>query len=181
VLERHGTPVTPGLGDISAYLALQVADESHRNVLGPLLAASDASGVVTHRGERIGAWGDPSVPEMLFSATKSVVSLVSGVAFAQGLLHADQPVVESIDIHVLASGSDRRITWKQLLQQTSMWEGELWGKPARVDAQSRREGDEAAAGAPGSGWANNDVRVNLICLALTQLCGSHFLTWCAST
>jgi len=137
VLERHGTPVTPGLDDIGAYLALQVADESHRDVLGPLLAASGASGVVIYRGERIGAWGDPSVPEMLFSATKSVVSLVSGVAFDQGLLHPDQPVVESIDIPVLASGSNRRITWEQLLHQTSMWDGELWGNPTRVDAQSK--------------------------------------------
>ncbi len=169
VLKRQGTPVTPGLDDIGAYLALQVADESHREVLGPLLVASGASGVVIHRGERIGAWGDPSIPEMLFSATKSVVSLVAGVAFDQGLLHPTQPVVESIDIPLLASGSDRRITWEQLLQQTSMWEGELWGKPTRVDAQSSREGDEAAAGAPGSGWAYNDVRVNLVCLALTQL------------
>lgn len=60
-----------GIDDIAAYLARQVGDESHREVLGPLLAGSGASGVVVHCGQEVGSWGDPAVPEMLFSATKS--------------------------------------------------------------------------------------------------------------
>jgi hypothetical protein len=44
---------------------------------------------------------------------------------------------------------------------TSQWDGELWGKPTAVDAQSTREGTESAGGPPGAGWAYNDVRVNL--------------------
>lgn len=66
-------------------------------------------------------------------------------------------------------GWDERITWERLLQQTSMWEGELWGKLSRIDVQSTREGDEATTGAPGTGWAYNDVRVNVLALALTRL------------
>ncbi|RSN53019.1 hypothetical protein DMH01_40225 [Amycolatopsis sp. WAC 04182] len=49
---------------MSAYLASQVKERTHREVLGPLLPASGTSGVILHRGERIAAWGDPETPEM---------------------------------------------------------------------------------------------------------------------
>ncbi|WP_264482702.1 serine hydrolase domain-containing protein [Streptomyces pinistramenti] len=68
-----------------------------------------------------------------------------------------------------ADGHGRGITWRHLLDQTSQGEGELWGKPTAVDAQSTREGTESAGGPPGEGWAYNDVRVNLAALALTVL------------
>lgn len=138
---------------------------------GPLLDGSGASGVIVHGGQVIAQWGDVTVPEMLFSATKSVLSAVAGVAFDHGLLpDLDTPVVVSIELPVLSSTAHgRAITWKHLLQQTSQWNGELWGKPTRVDAQSRREGDEPEGGPPGSGWAYNDVRVDLVALALTVL------------
>ncbi len=59
--------------DIDAYLARQVSDDSHREVIGPLRPASGPSGVLMVAGNEVGAWGDPDVPEMAFSATKSVV------------------------------------------------------------------------------------------------------------
>ena len=162
---------TSGIDDMAEYLSRQVSDESHREVSGPLLDGSGASGVIVHGDELIAQWGEVTVPEMLFSATKSVLSTVAGVAFDQGLLaDLDTPVVASIELPVLSSTAHgRAITWKHLLQQTSQWDGELWGKPTRVDAQSRREGDEPEGGPPGSGWAYNDVRVNLVALALTVL------------
>jgi CubicO group peptidase (beta-lactamase class C family) len=80
-------------------------------------------------------------------------------------------VVCRADLPELATPHGRAITWRHLLQQTSQWEGSLWGKPTSADAQSTREGDEQQGGEPGSGWAYNDVRVNLLCLALTVLCG----------
>ncbi|MFD6071339.1 serine hydrolase domain-containing protein [Amycolatopsis lurida] len=154
--------VTPGIGDMSAYLASQVKERSHREVLGPLRPASGTSGVILHRGERIAAWGDPDTPEMAFSVTKSVVSIVAGIAFDSGLIpDPRRPVADSLDLPELAGTS---ISWHHLLQQTSEWDGELWGKPARLDGP-RREGT------PGSAWEYNDVRVNLLCLALTHLFG----------
>ena len=78
-------------------------------------------------------------------------------------------MAESVPLPRLRRGRGPEIRWRHLLQQTSQWDGELWGKPAAVDAQSRREGDEPDGGPPGSGWAYNDVRVNLLCLALTAL------------
>lgn len=166
---KQGRRVTQGIEDMPGYLAQQVSDQSHREILGPLLPASGASGVVVHRGWVIAEWGDPTVPEMLFSATKSVVSMVAGIAFDQGLLDVRAPVTATVNLPVLASAAGREITWQHLLQQTSQWDGELWGKPTRVDAQSHDDGTEPEHGAPGSGWAYNDVRVNLLCLALTEI------------
>jgi CubicO group peptidase (beta-lactamase class C family) len=148
--------VTAGIERIDEYCAAQNRDESHRDVVGPQLPGTGASGVVMCDGVVVAEWGDPHVPEMAFSVTKSVLSLVAGTAFDDGLLALDEPV-SCIDDRA------RDITWRRLLQQTSGWDGELWGKPAAVDAQSRR----GAAG----GWAYNDVRVNLLALALTVLFG----------
>lgn len=41
----------PGVSDMASYLATQVRDVSHRDVLGPLLDGSGASGVVVRRGD----------------------------------------------------------------------------------------------------------------------------------
>lgn len=152
---------------MAAYCATQNLDDSHREILGPLLPGSGASGLVVHHGWVIGEWGDPTVPEMAFSATKTMVSLVAGLAFDDGLLDPRTPVADTVALDVLPPGTP--ITWQHLLQQTSGWGGELWGKPAAVDAQSRRDPHGHPGGPPGSAWAYNDVRVNLLCLALTAL------------
>jgi CubicO group peptidase (beta-lactamase class C family) len=158
-----------GAGEMAAYLAAQVSDVSHREVVGPLLDGGGASGVVLRRGAVVASWGDPARTEMAFSATKSVLALVAGMAFDDGLLRLDEPVGRSVSLPQFAGAHGRRITWRHLLDQTSQWEGELWGKPTAADAQSTRDGTESAGGPPGAGWAYNDVRVNLAALALTVL------------
>lgn len=166
VRAQAGRPVA-GIDDMASYLACQVSDASHREVLGPLLDGQGASGVVVRRGAVLASWGDPSRAEMAYSATKSVLSLVAGVAFDDGALRLDEPVSESADLPEFGTAHGRAITWRHLLDQTSQWEGELWSKPTWVDAQSTREGTESAGGLPGAGWAYNDVRVNQTALALT--------------
>lgn len=166
--EQSERPV-PGVDDMASYLAAQVSDASHREVVGPLLDGRGASGVVVRRGTVIAAWGDPTREEMAYSATKSVLSLVAGIAYDDGVLRLDEPVSAFLDLPQFADAHGRAITWRHLLEQTSQWEGELWGKPTSVDAQSTREGTESAGGPPGEGWAYNDVRVNLTALALTVL------------
>ncbi|EMD28674.1 serine hydrolase domain-containing protein [Amycolatopsis azurea] len=164
--------VTPGIEDMTSYLDSQVTDDFHREVIGPVLAASGASGVVVHGGERVASWGDPSVPEMAFSATKSVVSTVAGLAFDAGQIpDVHRPVAGTLDMPELEDRRGSTITWHHLLQQTGQWDGELWGKPAWADAGSHRPGSAPPDALPGAGWAYNDVRVNLLCLALTRLFG----------
>ncbi|GAA1233815.1 serine hydrolase [Prauserella halophila] len=158
---------TPGIEDMAAFHAAQVGDLSHRDVVGPLLPGGGASGLVSCRGTILAEWGDVDRPEMCFSVTKTVLSALAGVAFDRGLLpdvHA--PVETTVDVPVRLGPE---LTWQHLLQQTSGWAGELWGKPADVDAQSLRDGGSAAYAEPGAEWAYNDVRVNLLALALTVL------------
>ena len=166
-VQRHRRRVTPGIHDITAFWARQNQDTAHRELLAPLLPATGPSGLVAQGSTILARWGSTDVPEMAFSVTKSVVSLLAGVAYDDGLLHPDDRVAATVAHPALEQGSGPRLTWEHLLQQTSQWDGALWGKPAAVDAQSRREGDEPVGGPPGSGWAYNDVRVNLLCLALT--------------
>lgn len=171
VVEQFSGRWTSAAAEIATYLAAQVADEDHRGVVGPLLAASGSSGVVRVGGQEVAAWGDPRVPEMAFSVTKSVVSVVAGLAFDDGLLVPDQPVHQVVDAAQLTGAHNELITWRHLLQQSSQWEGELWGKPTIADAQSFREGTETHGTPPGQGWAYNDVRMNLLTYALTLLFG----------
>jgi CubicO group peptidase (beta-lactamase class C family) len=65
------------------------------------------------------------------------------------------------------------ITWHHLLQQTSEWEGTLFGIPDLVDRNRSALGADAPARgthrelrAPGAFWEYNDVRVNLLGAAL---------------
>ena len=66
---------------------------------------------------------------------------------------------------------NRKITWDHLLRQTSDWQGTLWGKPDWAD---RPKGDIEKWKArprdePGTVYAYNDVRVNLMALASLTL------------
>ena len=69
------------------------------------------------------------------------------------------------------------ITWEQLLQQTSEWEGELWSKPDLVDRNrdlavegaGKDKGKHRDLQAPGTYWEYNDVRVNRLSLAVMRM------------
>ncbi|WP_250847384.1 hypothetical protein [Streptomyces hygroscopicus] len=64
----------------------EVKDGSHREVIGPLLDGHGASGVIVRRGTVIASWGDPTRVEMAYSAAKSVLSPMAGIAHDDGLL-----------------------------------------------------------------------------------------------
>jgi CubicO group peptidase (beta-lactamase class C family) len=150
VRELSGRPVA-GAGEMAAYLAAQVSDVSHREVVGPLLDGGGASGVVLRRGAVVASWGDPARTEMAFSATKSVLALVAGVAFDDGLLRLDEPVGRSVSLPQFAGAHGRRITWRHLLDQTSQWEGELWGEAHRGRRPEHAGRDGVRGRTPGRG------------------------------
>jgi len=64
----------------------------------------------------------------------------------------------------------RRITWRQLLTQTSEWRGTLFDVPWWADPQGRHKSDTPGV-APGTRFSYNDIRTNLCSLALTHLRG----------
>lgn len=147
-------------------------------VLGPTTRRGGPAGLVLGQGRILAAWGDTDRADMAFSVTKGYLALVAGVAVGDGLV-ADptRPVAALVNHPAFASPRNRAVTWLQLLQQTSEWEGELWGIPDAVDRNRQLSPDEDGSRfsqphelrPPGTWWDYNDVRVNALCLALTLL------------
>jgi CubicO group peptidase (beta-lactamase class C family) len=166
--------------------------EPFGGAVGPFKARGEASGVIVRNGYIIAEWGEPARVDMTFSVTKSFVSTVVGLAVERGLirsvddsvhqymgpvLHATMPALgpeggrgrfdARIPISPFDTPHNRKITWRHLLQQTSDFEGTLWGKPEWAD----RPGQQPATWwtrervAPGSAYEYNDTRVNALALA----------------
>lgn len=154
--------------------------------LGKMRPRGGPSGLVFKDGYIVHEWGEPARVDLTYSATKSYLSTVAGLAFDSGLLpDLDRYVVEdigSVEICEVDTGKilqpfdsehNSKITWRHLLQQTSEWEGTLWDRPDTVDwnrsVDSGGSGARDVRKAPGSHWEYNDVRVNLCALALLAL------------
>ena len=102
--------------------------------LGPIKDRSTAAGLVAKNGYLIGQFGPVDSTEVTFSCSKSYLSATAGLAFDDGLIDdLDQPVAESVHDGGFDSPHNAQITWRQLLQQTSEWEGELFGLPDWID------------------------------------------------
>lgn len=159
--------------------------------LGPLKPRGDLSGLVLQSGEIVAHYGNIESPEVTFSVAKSYLSALAGIAWRDGLItNLDEAVAEKISDGGFDSKQNRSITWRHLMQQTSEWEGELFGIPDWID-RGRQVGSSAtmssaatvggtadssessyrALRAPGSFWEYNDVRVNRFSLALLRLFG----------
>ncbi len=145
-------------------------------ILGPLKSRGGPGGVILRHGRLAAAWGEPGRVEMTFSATKSYLGVLAGLAVGDGLIDdLDRPVGERIDCPEFAGRRNARVTWRQLLQQTSEWQGTLFDKPDQVDhhrqvgGDNSRKGELRALAEPGAYWEYNDVRVNVLALALLHL------------
>ena len=151
----------------------------YNKILGPTRERGDTSGLVLRHGYIAAEWGDPARADMTFSATKSYLSLVAGLAWDAGRIRDVHDFVRDTvrDGH-FEPPHNSEITWHHLLQQTSEWEGTLFGIPDLVDRnRSIGEAGGAAKGthrdlrAPGTFWEYNDVRINLLGVALLHVWG----------
>ncbi len=149
---------------------------------GPLHARGGVSGVVWQHGREVAAWGDPERADLTFSVAKTCLALLAGVAQRDGLLpDLDAPIVARLPGIGFDDEHNRRIRWRHLLQQTSEWEGTLFGLPDTVDRYRKvahdlrpaagTKGDARPLQAPGTYWEYNDVRINQLALALLHLFG----------
>ena len=142
-------------------------------ILGPTKPRAGSAGLVIRKGYIVAEWGDLERVDMTFSVVKSYLSTVMALALSDGLvddIHA--PVVRWVTDGKFASEKNRAITWHHLMNQTSDWQGEMWGVPDWAD---RPEGDDRSQWPnrelhePGSYFKYNDVRINLASFALLQV------------
>lgn len=162
--------------------------EPFGNIIGPMAARGDQTGIIIYKGYIVKIWGEPSRSDMTHSVTKSFLSTVVGLAVDSGLIRSVQdtvaayvPPVELYGvknekggpyfIYPFTSVHNRTITWNDLLRQTSDWEGTLWDKPEWADRpdSSRVDWKNRPRYASGSRYEYNDVRVNALALAATEV------------
>jgi CubicO group peptidase (beta-lactamase class C family) len=129
-------------------------------------------------GQIAATWGDVTRADFTFSIAKSYLAILAGLAVADGLIgDLHDPVRDYAPDDGYEAAQNRSITWHQLLQQTSEWEGTLFDRPDLVDrnrevglgGDNSRKGQHRDLGPPGSYWEYNDVRVNRLSLSLLQV------------
>lgn len=153
--------------DPASYLTQRFAGIPHQEIVGPTAPRGGVNGIVVKDGYIVAEWGDTDREDMTFSVTKSYLSTVAGLAWDDGLIRdLDDRIGDYVRDGTFASEQNAAITWHQLLQQTSEWEGTLWGKP---DIADRREGIDRDLQPPGTFWEYNDVRVNLMAYSLLHV------------
>ena len=96
--------------------------------IGPVKPRKAGSGAILRSGKLIRFWGDVDYVDMSFSISKSFLSLCTGVAVKNGIIpDVHEPVRNNIENVGFVSSQNKDITWAQMLQLTSEWEGTLWG------------------------------------------------------
>lgn len=175
--EAHDSPFGR---DIRAVLEGGFFEPAPDNALiGPVSPRGGPSGLVLRGGRLAAAWGDTRRVDMTFSVAKSYLSLLAGLALGDGLFGGvDEPVAATVRDGGF-TGRNAAITWRHLLQQTSEWEGTLFGKADTIDRNRALGGGDATnrpprdtrrdLHPPGGFWEYNDVRVNRLGLALLHL------------
>lgn len=173
----HGTPdetVEYHMPDLEPF------DETEGELGGFLGPVPDRrggpAGMILKRGQVVAEWGDTERVDHCFSCAKSFLSIAGGVAWDQGRFELADRVAEDIADGGFKSEHNRQITWEQLFQQTSEWEGELFDRPDSID-RNRGVGKTDGPGKdqpreleePGTFWEYNDVRINRLALSLLRL------------
>ena len=155
--------------DLRQYLTDRFAGLEHQELVGPLRERGRPNGLLVRHGYIVAEWGDTERVDMTFSVTKSYLATLGGLAWGRGLLGDwDDPVGDRVHDGGYDSPQNAPITWRQTFQQTSEWEGTLFGKPDQAD---RREGVDRTLQPPGTFWEYNDVRVNRAALSLLRVWG----------
>ena len=151
----------------------------HSRIVGPTKPRGGPAGLITRGGYIVAEWGDPSRVDMTFSASKSYLATLAGLALDAGLIRdLNDPVREYVDDGGFEPPHNSKITWRHLLHQSSEWTGTLWDKPDQVDHNRGAGADRANFAAkgtlrelqePGTYYEYNDVRVNRLALALLRV------------
>lgn len=169
---------TPWPRDLRAHLQAGYFEPPPFNeVIGPIRDRGAPNGLVLRHGQVVVSWGNTGQVDFTFSVAKSYLSLLAGIAVADRLIaDIDDPVAGTVTDGGFDGPHNGAITWRHLLQQTSEWEGVLFGKSDVIDRNRSltlegrgRKGDARLLRPPGMFWEYNDVRVNRLALALLRV------------
>ncbi|HTV44900.1 MAG TPA: serine hydrolase [Stellaceae bacterium] len=170
---------TPWARDLAQMVTSDFAERPPWNeTLGPVRPRGGPSGLIVHHGRIVAEWGDTARADMTFSVAKSYLAILFGLAWDRRLVgDPHEKVGQRVDDGGFAPPHNDTIAWHHLLQQTSEWEGELWGKPDLIDRNRAVGGRPGTAPKgthrdlhrPGEFWEYNDVRVNRLALALLRV------------
>ena len=168
------------------------AREPFGDGIGPFKDRGEQTGIIIKNGYIIAEWGEPFRMDMTHSVTKSFLTTVTGIAYDRGLIrdvydkvdpymapifvadksrHKAEQVGEPHVLEPFKGDHNSKITWNHLLRQTSDWEGTLWEKPDWADRPSgeRSQWMTRERNEPGSVFEYNDVRVNVLALAVLNV------------
>ena len=159
--------------DLAELIKAGFSREPFFSIIGPTKPREGSSGMIIRNGLIAAEWGDVDRVDMTFSVTKSYLSTVAGLAIDQGLIRdVHDPVRDYIRDGTFDLEHNRDISWHHLLQQTSDWSGELWGKPDWADrpvGSDESKWKDRELHEAGAHYKYNDVRVNLLAYCLTHL------------
>jgi CubicO group peptidase (beta-lactamase class C family) len=161
-------------GALITNLFDRILDNTYKNI-SSVVVVKDGLLVIEEYFPRLEALGDRQralkrvAPLQIFSATKSVNSILIGIAIDQGLLRGvEEPVARFFPEYAEAfkSGGKARLTVKDLLTMTAGWSWDEWAYPysdARNDAFQallspdpiRYVLERPVAAAPGAKFAYN--------------------------
>ncbi|TAH22221.1 MAG: class C beta-lactamase-related serine hydrolase [Cytophagales bacterium] len=160
--------------DLRIAILKAYVNEPNYKIIGQTKTRSAPAGVIIKNGYIVAQWGDIQRVDMSFSATKSFLSTVGGLAVDNGLIGSVQDKVSNYVWDDSFEGEhNAKITWEHLLTQSSDWSGTLFGlhdwadrppKEGKIDDWKSRKFFE-----PGANYEYNDVRVNLLAYSLLQV------------
>jgi len=159
-------------GTMPADFSTQV--ETFGRVLGPLpKMRGDTGGLIIRHGYIVAEWGDTNRIDPVYSVAKSFLSTLAGIAVDRGMIkNVHDPMKSYAKDDGYISPHNAKVTWENHLQQTSEWEGSMWGKNSDfigVEEFGRGQRQPRAIKEPGTFWEYNDVRINRMSLTLLQV------------
>lgn len=151
-------------------------EETFGRLLGPIPKERAATnGLIIRAGYIVAEWGDTDRVDPTYSAAKSFLSTLAGLALDRRLIRSvHDPVRRYVRDGGYDSPQNSSVTWHHHLQQTSEWQGAMWGKPS--DFVGTREFGKGARAPrplqrPGAYYEYNDVRINRFALSLARVWG----------
>ncbi|MEM9823382.1 MAG: serine hydrolase [Bacteroidota bacterium] len=163
-----------GAKDLRQAILKGFEREPFHKLLGPTKKRGGPAGMILKNGYVIAQWGDTKRVDMTFSVTKSYLSTIAALALDAKLIgKVEDKVGDYVWDGKFAGGHNAKISWEHLLNQSSDWNGTLWGGHDWAD-RPPREGNLddwqfRQLREPGTVMEYNDVRVNLLAYSLLQV------------